>query len=52
MSPIQAHEHHSGVHETSSEVCSVQGGHRASEPRVGYFGLVAQAPKLNNLETH
>jgi hypothetical protein len=52
MPKIQAHEYHSGISETSSEVLRVPSGHRAFEPRIEACELGAQASELNNLETH
>jgi hypothetical protein len=46
MSSLQAHEHHSGVHEASSEVRSVQSGHRTSQPRVVYCDVDSPAQEL------
>jgi hypothetical protein len=46
MPKIQAHEHHSGIFETPAEMFEMPSGDRASQSRVGYFGLVAQASEL------
>lgn len=45
---IQRHDLSTFVDEPPSVA---QGGHCASQPRIKHFGLDAQAPKLNNLET-
>jgi hypothetical protein len=41
--PLQAHEHHSGISETSAEVFRVQSGQRVLEPRIGDSGILQNA---------